>query len=261
MQQQRLHFLETKDITDDKRLFDYHVCGGATLTMTLYPNWKPMHHSAHHGITVRCLDQLQQSIDHEHAALMMTPAAARRIASGEEIRKPVHTVCGWATLFYAAYRGQREVCAALVRFGVDPSSRQPGRAEEPNRRPGSRVAVGVRAADGSGRSPLHAAAEQGHIGIVEDMLRAGANPCVADWDGATPEVLAKNARRYACAEALAIARWDIVQKRDSVRLLSPPEVSNDVSDGRTFSVAFLSTVPAGSRPTSISPSPTRLASP
>jgi ankyrin repeat protein len=245
IQQQRLDFLEYRDLSDDKRLFDFNICGGATLILSLYPAWEPLYRDITRGNPSQCMRHLNEAIDNEHAALLLTPSAAKRMASGHaSLDKPVHTILGWSALFYAAFRGERNTCGALMEFGVQPSSRQPGRRETVARRPGSRIAVGTSTADGSGRTPLHCAADQGHVSIVAEMIKMGADPSVNDWEGATAEMLAKSAGQYACAEALAIARWDTVQVEGA--LFTGSEV-NDVDveadpDGRTFSVAFLSTV-------------------
>lgn len=43
----------------------------------------------------------------------------------------------------------------------------------------------------SGKTPLHLAAERGHVEIVEALLKNGANPKLTDADGQTPLVLAE----------------------------------------------------------------------
>lgn len=67
--------------------------------------------------------------------------------------------------------------------------------------------VDVNHASSEGYGPLHAAAENGHLLIIEALLRAGANPRVATDGGDKPSDLARRAghetvlRRLLRAEA------------------------------------------------------------
>lgn len=51
----------------------------------------------------------------------------------------------------------------------------------------------VNFASSGGYAPLHAAAENGHISVIEALLRAGANPRAATHDGEKPSDLARRA--------------------------------------------------------------------
>ena len=60
---------------------------------------------------------------------------------------------------------------------------------------------------GTGRTPIHAAAYQGHKDAVTEMLDAGSNFLIKDRDGMTAEFLAKRRNKFECAEALSVANW------------------------------------------------------
>ena len=65
---------------------------------------------------------------------------------------------------------------------------------------------------GTGRTPVHAAAQMGRIECLLTMIRGGAAFTVHDDAGATPEHLAKQNLHYGCAE-VRYTRWQKKEKR------------------------------------------------
>ena len=66
---------------------------------------------------------------------------------------------------------------------------------------------------------LHAAAEAGHLSIVQLLLKKGANPCVREPNGSTASQLARNAGHTEVADLLNRAE-DAVARR-SFRAIKP----------------------------------------
>src|SRR5688572_28629644 len=65
-----------------------------------------------------------------------------------------------------------------------------------------RSGLDVNFASSGGYAPLHAAAENGHMGVIEALLRAGANPRAATDDGEKPSDLARRAGHIDVLERL-----------------------------------------------------------
>lgn len=65
-----------------------------------------------------------------------------------------------------------------------------------------RKGLDVNHASSGGYAPLHAAAENGHLSVIEALLGAGANPFAATDDGEKPSDLARKAGHARVAERL-----------------------------------------------------------
>jgi uncharacterized protein len=63
----------------------------------------------------------------------------------------------------------------------------------------------TRARDALGRTPLHLAAERGHVSTVETLLHNNADPHARDGAGRTPLELAESAGHTSVAERLRAA--------------------------------------------------------
>ncbi len=63
----------------------------------------------------------------------------------------------------------------------------------------------ARATDADGRTPLHLAAERGHVATVETLLHNNADPNTRDRGGRTALALAESAGHRAVAERLRAA--------------------------------------------------------
>jgi hypothetical protein len=230
VQQQRLNFLESRDLDDMASLFDCGVTRGSFLFLTLWPEWDKVHAAVCCGDVHECMLELET---HDRlAAECRTPSeawtAAHRVwGQGNGPREEEQTGAarggnnhdarstrrkggslGWAALFHAAFLGDVDMCIALMRRGERPGSHAP--ACEINvdvlRRPGSAVTPSA-AVDGSGRTPLHAAATKGHAACVAAMISHGTEFAAADWSGVTADVAAKRAGHVGCAEAISSASW------------------------------------------------------
>eukprot|EP00047_Mylnosiga_fluctuans_P012410 m.25880 g.25880 ORF g.25880 m.25880 type:complete len:347 (-) comp4218_c0_seq1:136-1176(-) len=97
-------------------------------------------------------------------------------------------------LFVAAFDGLAPLCRFLVAMGVNPARRSPR---------------------GTGRTPIHAAAGQGHIRCLQEMVSPRVAFYAPDARGVTAEMWAKQNGHGACADLLAMARWDLRTARQA----------------------------------------------
>lgn len=84
----------------------------------------------------------------------------------------------------------------------------------------------VNETDGEGRSPLHWAADKGHLAVVEFLLKHGADPNLQDEDGCTPLHNAVICKHRAVCECLCSAGADVTRvdrEGDSALEFWPPE--------------------------------------
>lgn len=114
---------------------------------------------------------------------------------------------GRTPLMLAAAGGHTRLVDALLQAGADPN-RTDDHGEESPQRPG---AFWMRD-DSRGRTPLHLAAEGGHVLVIERLLAAGADPSLADRQKETPLTLAASIGDAASARALIAAGADPNQR-------------------------------------------------
>lgn len=91
----------------------------------------------------------------------------------------------WTPLMWASFLGNEEIVRDLIQAGADINFRSPTpppRRRSPGRRGGPADLVG----GFSGTTALILASGMGHFEIVQDLLRAGADPNKSNEDGFTP---------------------------------------------------------------------------
>jgi ankyrin repeat protein len=110
------------------------------------------------------------------------------IAKGADADQVTHE--GASALYVGALWGYEEVVAQLLRAGADPDGSANAACSENEAKP---------------NVPLVAAASGGHLGIVHQLLSAGASVDLADGDGRTALVAARAARHRAVSAALVKA--------------------------------------------------------
>ena len=168
-------------------------------------------------------------------------AARRRARGGERKRNPacapnllaalsspflfllsLNLQDGWSPVHYATYGGSIHALDELLSRGADPQAvdkagRSPIHLAALRGSAGSHGTILARLLaarvpadqpDAQGLSPLHKAAVQGHVAVVEALLQAGANPNAGARDGSTPLHLAAHKGHAALASLLAGAGAD-----------------------------------------------------
>lgn len=234
LQQQRIKYLEDKDLQNTSRLQDYNILSGSILVLHLWKEFAPIYRAVKLKEVGNTVWFVKNQIESKPKALMSdVTAEAYQLAHGidravGEYRPPSRL--GWAALFLAAFYGETDIALKLMQMREEPGSFAP-------------VSHGSLQHMGTGKTPTHCAAQNGHLECLNAMLKAGAGFENVDNKGRSPEVLAKQRGNFTCAEALSLARW--------IKRVRGKDEANDeekvlYGPFHTFEVSFGSTVPPGS---------------
>ena len=148
---QRLQYLDEGDMLDDSDLRHNDVVSGATIKLKIWRMWEGLVVAVCRGTT----DQvLQEKVVPEKEWESLSPALFKTKAALAAERAGV-------ALFIAAHRGNSHLIRRLV--------------EE--------AKADVNMKTSFGRSPLHAAASQGHSNAIDLMLEKGASMDISDVQG------------------------------------------------------------------------------
>lgn len=145
------------------------------------------------------------------ASATQTLSPRKNMSHGLEVRSPLPSGLGegaWAALYLAAFDGSVRLCRILVGLGLDPG----------------RSTFWRHSARGTGRTPIHAAAGRGHLACLQELVNPRVAFCVPDSSGMTAEMWAKQNGHAACADLLAMARWDqrLARTRAAEQVKLPP---------------------------------------
>ncbi|KAL8287074.1 hypothetical protein RQP46_004080 [Phenoliferia psychrophenolica] len=112
--------------------------------------------------------------------------------------QPVNSVLnGVLPLHAAASSGNDEVVKMLIEHGADVNAPRLPRRYSNDRSRSSGIAVGT-----AGSTPLHFAAANGHVSIIQLLLSHGASPLLVEKNGLDPEAIALQKGHLAAAELL-----------------------------------------------------------
>eukprot|EP00048_Salpingoeca_helianthica_P025057 m.37412 g.37412 ORF g.37412 m.37412 type:complete len:447 (-) comp9807_c0_seq2:45-1385(-) len=147
------------------------------------------------------------------ARTQLSPLRASSVASGRPSvdprgPRPALGEGAWAALYLAAFEGSVRLCKQLVAMGIDPG----------------RGSAWRHSARGTGRTPIHAAAGRGHLKCLQELVSPRVAFCTMDLSGVTAEMWAKQNGHAACADLLAMARWDqrLARARVADQVKLPP---------------------------------------
>ncbi|KAK7057472.1 hypothetical protein R3P38DRAFT_3168997 [Favolaschia claudopus] len=145
--------------------------------------------------------------------------------------QPINSVIdGVLPLHAAAAGGNESVVKLLIERGADVNApRLPRRYSNDKNRDTSAPIVGT-----SGSTPLHFAAANGNISIVQTLLLRGAHANRSDKHGITPEMLARQNGHDECADV--IKTWMLNKDRDLLERQGPSDSNDGPSRPRGDSV-------------------------
>ena len=168
---QRLHYLDEGDMLDDTDLKHNDVVAGATINLKLWRMWEKLVASVAMGSVQ---DVLKEGITVGNNS---ESANKNRVLSSKE-RSSV-------ALYIASHRGHNHLLKALVDDAdADVNMKTP-----------------------FGRTPLHAAASQGHSNTIDLMLEKGASMDESDIQGNTPLMVASQCGFKDSERHLFLFQW------------------------------------------------------
>ena len=218
---QRLQYLDEGDMLDDSDLKHNDVVAGATINLKLWRMWERLVGAVCRGT----VDQVfQEGIVAEKNWESLGPSLYRTKVSVAEERAGV-------ALFIAAHRGSSHLIRSLI----------------------DEAKANVNMTTPFGRTPLHAAASQGHSSAIDMMLEKGASMDISDVQGKTALAVASQWGFKDSERHLFLFQWQtraasLKPRRRSKTLMMHQQFDSALPTwmkGRHAQVYFCQTLPPG----------------
>lgn len=182
IEQLRLSYLEERDLMDTRRLYYYEVIPNSIITVHLWPGFGSLYKLVIEKDVFGVMRELHGSFEDERA---------------------------WSALYLAAFRGNVDLCRALLEVGIRPDLGAERNVYEQGPLPFSALVTGFKPVrKGSGKTPIHAAAGEGHMDCLTMMIElVGAAYYEVDHLNQSPEEWAKRQNQTVCGDYLSFTKW------------------------------------------------------